>query len=347
MIRAAVIGAGWYAAENHIPTLARRPDVVLDGVCRLGAAELARVRAHFGFAFASEDHRDLLARRPDVVIVASPHRHHYAHVRDALEAGAHVLCEKPMTLDPQEAHDLAARARRLGRHLLVANGYHYLPHLPALRARLADGVVGRIEHVMCSFISATRPVFDGTVGLARWSGSFFRPAPDTWQDPAAGGGFAYGQMSHAIALMLWMTGLVPVRAGAAVFAPRGIDLADAATLECEGGAVVALSGAAAMPEGHRALMRLHVAGSAGVMSLEFDRDAATIHRAGGVTEAVPLGPGDWTYACTGPVDALCDLAQGRGANLSPAETGAATTAVIAALLASARAGGAPLAVVQA
>src|SRR5262249_23316276 len=159
MIRAAVIGAGWYAAENHIPTLARRGDVVLDGVCRLGAAELERVRAHFGFAFASEDHREVLAPRPDIAVVASPHPHHFIPGRDGLEAGAHVLCEKPMTLDPHEAHALVALAARLGRHLLLANGYHYLPHLPTLRARLAAGVIGRIEHVACSFISATRPVF--------------------------------------------------------------------------------------------------------------------------------------------------------------------------------------------
>ena len=49
-LRAAVIGAGWYAAANHIPVLAGRNDVVLDGVCRLGTDELARVRDHFGFA---------------------------------------------------------------------------------------------------------------------------------------------------------------------------------------------------------------------------------------------------------------------------------------------------------
>ncbi len=41
-IRAAVIGAGWYGAQNHIPTLAARPEVALDGVSRLGPAELAR-----------------------------------------------------------------------------------------------------------------------------------------------------------------------------------------------------------------------------------------------------------------------------------------------------------------
>ena len=54
-LRAAVIGAGWYAAQNHIPALLARPEVVLDGVSRLGADELERVRAHFGFRFGSED----------------------------------------------------------------------------------------------------------------------------------------------------------------------------------------------------------------------------------------------------------------------------------------------------
>ena len=131
MIRASVIGAGWYAAEVHIPTLAARKDVVLDGVCRLGAEALERVRRHFGFAFASEDHRAVLARRPDVAVVASPHHLHWRHAADALDAGCHVLCEKPMTLDAAQAWDLVRRAERAGRTLLVANGYHYLPHVAA------------------------------------------------------------------------------------------------------------------------------------------------------------------------------------------------------------------------
>ena len=127
-LKAAVIGAGWYGAENHIPVLSRRPEVVLDGVCRLGAAELEKVKSHFGFAFASEDYREVLARKPDIVVVSTPHQHHYAQARDAIEAGAHVLCEKPLTLDPAEAWDLVARARRSRRHLLIANGYQYMPH---------------------------------------------------------------------------------------------------------------------------------------------------------------------------------------------------------------------------
>lgn len=339
MIRASVIGAGWYAAENHIPALARRADVLLDGVCRLGAAELAKVSTAFGFAFASEDHRAVLARRPDVVVVASPHRLHHAHVRDALDAGAHVLCEKPMTVDPAEARDLVAHARRVGRHLLIANGYHYLPHLDTIRARLAAGVIGAIEHITCTFVSATRPVFEGSVGFARWQTTMFRPDTMTWQDPSGGGGFAYGQMSHSIALMLWLTGLTPETVAARSTGTGAVDLADAAALGFAGGATAALGGAAGMPEGQRALLRLIIAGSAGVMTLELDRDEAAIHTVAGV-ERLPIAPGDWVYNCIGPIDALVELAQGRGDNRSPGAVGAATVAVLAGMQASSRAGGA-------
>jgi predicted dehydrogenase len=341
MIKAAVIGAGWYAAENHIPALARRNDVALDGVCRLGAEALEKVRAHFGFAFASEDHRAVLARRPDIVIVASPHRLHHVHVRDALEAGADVLCEKPMTVDPAEAWELVALARRHGRHLLIANGYQYLPHLPAIRQRLASGAIGNIEHITCTFVSATRPVFEGTTGFARWQTTFFRPDVMTWQDPAHGGGFAYGQMSHSIALMLWLTGLVPLSVAARTTGTGAVDLADAATIAFTTGAVAAIGGSAGMPEGQRALLRLIIAGSAGMMTIEMDRDEAVIHTRDGI-ERLPIAAGDWIYNCVGPVDALVDLAQGRGDNRAPGEIGAATVDILAAMAASARADGAPV-----
>ena len=107
-LRAAVLGAGWYAAQNHIPVLQARPEVVLDSVSRLGQDELERVKTHFGFAFASESAEDVLARRPDIVVVATPHQLHYRFAKAALEGGAHVLVEKPMTLDPAEAWELLA-----------------------------------------------------------------------------------------------------------------------------------------------------------------------------------------------------------------------------------------------
>jgi predicted dehydrogenase len=246
-----------------------------------------------------------------------------------------------MTLDPAEAWDLVRIARRTNRHLLIANGYNYLPQVDALRERIAGGVIGAIEHVMASFISATRDVFHGDAGLNSWKTTFFRPAKSTWQDPARGGGFAYGQMSHCLALMFFLTGLTPAAVSAQTFGLDQVDLADAGVLRLANGAVASLSGAAAMPQGNRALMRLFMAGSDGVLTAEFDRDWCEIRRNDGELERLDLKSGDWTYKCDGPVNALVDLALGRGRNLSPGHIGAQTTATIAAMLASARANGMP------
>jgi len=339
-LRAAVIGAGWFAAQNHIPVLAGRPEVVLDGVCRLGASDLARVKSHFGFAFASQDPAEVLARDPDIVVVASPHRFHYEHAAAALRAGAHVLCEKPMTLDPAEAWALVDLARACDRHLLIANSYNYLPQVDALRQRIAGGAIGTLEHAMCSFVSVTRDVFTGARGLSKWDDTFFRPERSTWQDPAAGGGFAYGQLSHSLALMFFLTGTIPESVGAMTVEQDGVDIADAAMLRLRGGAVASISGSVAMPETGRALMRIFLCGSGGVALAEFDRNIGEIRTNDAPPERLALGPTDWQVRSDGPVHALVDLALGRGTNLSPGDIGARTTATVAAMLASARAGGA-------
>ena len=335
-IRASVIGAGWYAAQNHIPALARRSDVILDGVSRLGQEELSKVKEHFGFAFASEDFQEVLSRRPDVVIVASPHHLHYQHARAAITSGAHVLCEKPMTLDVGEAWDLVALAKGHGRHLLVAHGYNYLPQVDHLTLKIAEGAIGTIEHAAVSFISATRDVFEGQAGLRQWESSLFRPDRSTWQDPGKGGGFAYGQLSHALSLLFLLTGLAPTKIGGSTFGRDGIDFANAASLCLSNSAVAAISGAAAMPQGNRALMRIYLAGSEGVIAAEFDRDFCEIRQVSGEVERLNLSDGDWAYRCDGPVDALVDLARNAGTNLSTSINGAQTVATIAALLQSSR-----------
>jgi predicted dehydrogenase len=336
-IRASLIGAGWWGASSHIPTLASRPDVVLDGVCRLGREELERVKDHFGFAYASEDYRDLLARRPDVVIVSSPHHLHYRHAVDAIEAGAHVLCEKPLTLDPREAWDLVERARRRSAHLLVCNPYQYMPQVDELRRLLHSGeAVGAIESVVCSFVSVTRSVFSGEKGLEKWKTTFFRPDRSTWQDPAQGGGFAYGQLSHAIPFMLWLTGLQPRRVSARHVKQDEIDLCNAAAVTFEGDAVGTIHGAAAMPENHRALMRLVVTGSEGVVIADVDRDWCEIRRHDGSNRILAIEPGSWVPEGRRPTDALIELAQGRGANCSPGEIGAVAVSLIDAMLRAGR-----------
>ena len=83
----------------------------------------------------------------DVVYVASPHSLHLDHARLALEAGKHVLCEKPLTLDLADAEEMVALARRHDRFLMEAMWTACHPGIRALRERLATGELGTPRHV--------------------------------------------------------------------------------------------------------------------------------------------------------------------------------------------------------
>jgi predicted dehydrogenase len=101
------------------------------------------------------------------------------------------------------------------------------------------------------------------------------------------------------------------------------------------GAVGSLHGAAAMPEGNRALLHIIVTGSEGMVSAEFERDHCEIRRFDGTDRTLPIEPGQWAVDGKRPTDTLVDLALGHGDNRSPGEIGAATVSLIEAMLRSA------------
>src|SRR3712207_6393917 len=106
-LRLGVIGAGSWAVASHLPNLAqRRDEVEFVGVARKGRDLLQKIKDDFGFRVASEDYRDVVDAGMDICVVASPTAFHHEHAKAALEAGAHVLIEKPVTVDPADAWDL-------------------------------------------------------------------------------------------------------------------------------------------------------------------------------------------------------------------------------------------------
>ena len=105
---------------------------------------LERIRDEWGFAVASEDYRDVLEAGIDICLVASPPSLHHEHAKESLEAGAHVLVEKPFTVDPADAWDLVATAERAGKHLLVS-GWNYLPIVREAKRLMTERGIGRAE----------------------------------------------------------------------------------------------------------------------------------------------------------------------------------------------------------
>src|SRR5690242_9714125 len=107
-----------------------------------GKAESRRAE-FYPAAAVCDDYRDLL-RRDDVAVVdATPHpRERLPIVRAALDAGRHVLSQKPFVLDLDEGERLAERADRRGVRLAVNQNGRWAPHFAYLRAAVAGGAIG-------------------------------------------------------------------------------------------------------------------------------------------------------------------------------------------------------------
>lgn len=345
-VRVGAVGAGWWATSNHFPLLAERDDVELVGVCGLGP-DLGAVRDKFGFGMATGSVDELLNSGLDAVIVTTPHDLHYDVASAALDRGMHVLCEKPMTLRADQAWDLVDRTERAGTHLLVPYGWNYKPFTVAAKRMLDAGLVGDIQYALCHMASPTRGLFGGDPQhmLERW-GSDTKPSESTWSDPAHGGGYAHGQITHSSALFFWLTGLrAATVAGRVANAGSPVDLFDAAVVRFDGGALGTLSGAATLADGDKYQVDLRVFGTEGVLMLDVERERVTLSRYDGIREEVAVAPGEGEYECLVPPVRFIELITGASTeNNSTVEVAARSVELIEALLKSSTSDGREIAV---
>ena len=104
--------------------------------------------ARFDIAHAHPSYEALVADPDvDIVYVSTPHPMHHENARLALEAGKHVLVEKPFTLNRAEADDLRAVAAERGLLVMEAMWTRYLPHMVRIREIIAEGTLGEIRAV--------------------------------------------------------------------------------------------------------------------------------------------------------------------------------------------------------
>ncbi len=344
-LRFGLIGAGSWAVSSHLPCIDRRRDEVeFVGVSRKGEEPLERIRREWGFEVASEDYRDLLGLDLDVVVVSSPSGLHHEHAKAAMEAGAHVLVEKPFTIAPAEAWDLVETADRLSRHLLVVFGWNYRPMVRTAKALLEQHGIGTVEQLSIQMASATRELLSNT-GAYPDADPATAPDPATWTDPRlSGGGYAQAQLSHALGLALWFTGLRADSVFALMAAPGGaaVELHDALAVRYQGGAIGTVSGGSAHRDeaGDKHQLEFRAIGSEGQLHVDVERELVRLRRDDGrVDVTLPVAPGDGAYDAEGPPNVLLDLALGRRAiNESPGELAARTVELLDAAYRSAGSG---------
>lgn len=142
-----VIGCGHWG-PNHVRVFTELDRSRVFACADLSAARLQRIGSRFPFLETSTDHRALLDdRRIEAVVVATPTSTHAALVREALDAGKHVLVEKPLCPTRTEAADLRDRARQRGRVLMVGHVFLFNNGIIKLRNLIEAGELGRIHYL--------------------------------------------------------------------------------------------------------------------------------------------------------------------------------------------------------
>jgi predicted dehydrogenase len=325
-IRVGVIGAGSWAVASHLPNLARHADVEFVGVSRKGPELLEKIRQDYGFQVASEDYRDVLDAGIDVAIIASPSGLHAEHALAALESGAHVMCEKPVTIDPASAWMLARRADELGKAFVVSFGWNYRPMIQKTKALMDAGGIGRLEHMSITMSSATRELLSNT---GDYPGASPEAVPEqaTWTDPGlSGGGYGQAQLTHALGLAFWLTGARATSGFAMMAAPLGapVELHDAIVFNYDGGGIGVLSGGSAHlgVNNNKHALEVRAIGSEGQVLVDVQREAVWLFR-NGEEQILDVVEGDGAYDCIGPIETVLEAARGGAfINQSPGELGA-------------------------
>jgi predicted dehydrogenase len=203
-LRIAMIGHGFMGAAHSqgwrtAPRVFDLPAAVeMSVVVGRNADSVADAAAKWGWAASATDWREVIARDDiDVVDIVTPGDSHAEIAIAALEAGKHVLCEKPLANTVAEAEamaDAAARAAARGIRAMVGFTYRRVPAVTFLRDLIAQGAVGRIAQVRASY---------------RQDWLVDRDMPLAWrlQKEHAGSGALGDIGAHAIDLAQFVTGM--------------------------------------------------------------------------------------------------------------------------------------------
>ena len=191
-LRTALVGLGGAAHRIHLPAIAAVEELDLVGAADT-SGQARQAASRWKIPYLAPDVATLLKEtRPDLVVVATPPGLHFEHAKAALEAGAHVLCEKPFVPTLAEADALIALSARQGRLLAVNNQYRFMRIYAETARRIAAGGLGELYQAQ-----VWQQMFHPPETEANWRGTLTRYTL-----------FEFG--THALDLLAFFFGALPV-----------------------------------------------------------------------------------------------------------------------------------------
>jgi predicted dehydrogenase len=162
-IGVAVVGYGYWG-PNVVRNIVERPELRLVGLCERDPARAESFSGRYRDApVCSELDMLLLDPRVQAVAIATPPRTHYDLARQALEAGKHVLVEKPLATSVAEAEELIEIARRVDRVLMPGHTFVYSPPVNKVRELIHSGELGDVYFITSSRMNLGLYQSDGVI----------------------------------------------------------------------------------------------------------------------------------------------------------------------------------------
>ncbi|MGQ0816137.1 MAG: Gfo/Idh/MocA family protein [Gemmatimonadota bacterium] len=228
--RIGLLGLGAIAQVVHLPILHSLPGVKLAGVCDVDRSKASAIASRFGIerVYRSDDE---VFSDPDLhgIIICTPSYLHHDQATAALEAGKHVLIEKPLAIHHEAAQKVIEVAERVDRTLMVAMNNRYRPDIQALRPFATNGELG-------------------TVFLVRgaWLNKKLRLVRPTWRHrkETAGGGALMDLGIQTLDLALWFLNFPKTKSVAChTHQGEGLEVEDTAAIliRLENGSAISLS----------------------------------------------------------------------------------------------------------
>ncbi len=199
-LRAGVIGTGM--GRYHMEGYATHPRSELVAVCDLNQEEARAFADQYGASYVCTDYRELLALEElDAVSIAAPNFLHAPMALAALQAGKHVLCEKPMALTAADAQAMVKAARKAGTRLMINVSLRFNPLHQGLKRKALAGEFGGVYYARSRWIRRKgMPLVDfpqtGSMGRGDWF----------VQKEKSGGGALVDIGIHMFDLAWWLLG---------------------------------------------------------------------------------------------------------------------------------------------
>lgn len=189
-MRTLIVGVG-SIGERHLRCFGATGRATLS-LCETNAALRGQVTAKYG-ATAFADYEQALAAKPQIIVICTPAHLHIAMAARAVEAGAHVFIEKPLSTTMDGIDGLDALVRERGATVGVAYVYRAHPSLGAMRAAIRSGRFGAPVQIVAT---CGQPF------------PFFRPAYREiyYKDRATGGGAIQDALTHIVNAVEWIVG---------------------------------------------------------------------------------------------------------------------------------------------